>query len=88
MTESRTVSIDPGLLSPEELLTRHQGGRRRTLEGLIGKHQHSFEEGYAIRHRCREYVRWFLDSARLKISVRFTRCCAKFFNRNLTASLL
>lgn len=69
MSESRTISVDPGLLSPEEVLSRHQGGRRRSLEGLIEKHRTLSNDGIPIHLRCRKHVRWFLDSARLKISV-------------------
>jgi hypothetical protein len=69
MSESRTISVDPGLLSPEELLAHHQGGRRRSLEGFIEKQRTVSSNGTPIHLRCRKYVRWFLDSARLKISV-------------------
>jgi len=68
---SRTISTDPGLLSPEELLKSHSGGRRRTLEELIARSQHvSDDEDLLPWHRrCRDNVKWFLDNARLKISV-------------------
>jgi hypothetical protein len=69
MSESRTISVDPGLLSPEELLSRHEGGRRKSLEGLIEKQQTVFNDGKPIHLLCRQHMRWFLDSARLKISV-------------------
>lgn len=75
MVASRTVSADPGLLSPEELLASHKGGRRRTLEQLIAEQRAKEllkDHKNEYFSRCREYVRWFLDNAHLKISVRIT----------------
>jgi hypothetical protein len=69
---TRTISADPGLLSPEELLKNHKDGRRRTLEEIIAKKHALRENEYfmgSLAQRCRDYVRWFLDNARLKISV-------------------
>lgn len=69
---TRTISTDPGLLSPEELLRSHKNGRRRTLEEIIAKRNflHLNEpKPQRFLQKCREYIRWFLDSARLKISV-------------------
>lgn len=68
---TRTISADPGLLSPEELLKSHKDGRRRTLEELIAQQTLNASGNYprAFIQRCRENVRWFLDSARLKLSV-------------------
>lgn len=70
---TRTVSADPGLMSPEELLKTHKNGRRKTLEDIIAKREMDANETYPqyFLKRCREWVRWFLDSARLKISVSF-----------------
>ena len=71
MTElARTVSADPGLLSPEELLSE-QGGRRKSLEELIAQRRalSQHEDDTPFHRRCREFIRWFLDTARLKISV-------------------
>lgn len=70
-TSLRTVSADPGLLSPEQLLKSHKDGRRKTLEDLIAMKEspQKFKESSSFLKICRDYVRWFLDSARLKISV-------------------
>lgn len=69
---TRTISVDPGLLSPEELLKSHKDGRRKTLEAIIAKRNCaslSEAESRHFRQKCREYINWFLDSAKLKISV-------------------
>jgi hypothetical protein len=72
---TRTISTDPGLLSPQELLKSHKDGRRRTLEDIIAKTQTQDFGDYFVRQscieRCRENIRWFIDNARLKISVSF-----------------
>lgn len=70
---TRTVSADLGLLSPEELLKSHKGGRRQSLEDEIRQASFSCK----IRHtpwrlRCRDGVRYFLDNAHIKISVSYT----------------
>lgn len=73
MVASRIVSADPGLLSPEELLAIHKGGRRKTLEQLIAEQRTKELQNdpkNAIVSRCRAKVHWFLDNAHLKISVR------------------
>jgi hypothetical protein len=73
MVVSRTVSADPGLLSPEELLAIHKGGRRKTLEQLIAEQRTKEQQNdpnNTIVSRCRAKVQWFLDNAHLKISVR------------------
>lgn len=72
MVVSRTVSADPGLLSPEELLASHKGGRRKTLEQLIAEQRTNDlqkDPKNTIISRCRAKVQWFLDGAHLKISV-------------------
>ena len=70
-TSLRTVSTDPGLMSPQQLLKSHKDGRRKTLEQLIAMKESSqeFKEPSSFLKICRDYVRWFLDSAHLKISV-------------------
>ena len=72
----RIVSADPGLLSAEELLSSHAGGRRRSLEKMIllQKDFDSAEERNPIMARIKEKVRWFLEHARIKISVSFLSC--------------
>ncbi len=65
----RTVSADPGLLTPEELLAQHEGGRRRTLEQLIEKSRELHIEKKSCNKLYKEKIRWFLDTARLRISV-------------------
>jgi hypothetical protein len=69
MEFTRVEHIDPGLLSPEELLLEHKGGRRKSLEKLIEKQHSICLEKEPWNHICRDYVCWFLDSARLNISV-------------------
>ena len=71
-TSTRTISADPGLLSPEELLKSHKDGRRKTLEDLIAKNNSSPANNkypQTFFKQCRAYIKWFLDNARLKISV-------------------
>ena len=69
----RGECIDPGLLSPEELLLEHKGGRRKSLEDLIEKQKSMQRDNMPWYRVCRDYIRWFLDSARLKISVSTSR---------------
>ena len=72
--EVRTISTDPGLLSPEDLLKSHKDGRRKTLEAIIANRNcfsASETQSRPLTQQCREYIRWFLDSAKLKISVSF-----------------
>ncbi len=71
METTRTVSADPGLLTPEELLKNLKDGRRKTLEEIIAQKNSSvtFDTPRSFLRRCRDHVRWFLDTARLKISV-------------------
>ncbi len=69
---TRTVSADPGLMTPEDLLKSHKDGRRKSLEELIAKNQASnTKRKSSYLKKCRDCVRWFLDSARLKISVSY-----------------
>lgn len=59
-------------MSPEQLLAAHKGGRRRTLEQLIAKHsQLNLEQGQeaTLLSEFRKKTKWFLDQARIKISV-------------------
>lgn len=81
---TRIVSADPGLLTPEELLLQ-QGGRRKTLEQLIAKHKNlpTAEDRLPLHQRCRESIRWFLDAARLKISVSLLK---KYFPKMLLSN--
>mmetsp|Transcript_47653 Transcript_47653/g.144104 ORF Transcript_47653/g.144104 Transcript_47653/m.144104 type:complete len:96 (+) Transcript_47653:323-610(+) len=67
----RIISADPGLMTPEQLLAAHKGGRRRTLEQLIAKHnQLNLSDGReTILSELRRKTKWFLDQARIKISV-------------------
>ena len=70
----RTVSVNPGLLSPEELLKRHKGGRRKTLEALIARSVSSLGLNIKTRNQIyQEKARWFLDDARVKFSVSVER---------------
>ena len=69
MTDRRIVSTDPGLLTPEQLLAA-SGGRRRTLEYIIA------QRSYKKKKKVSDYLldlkeggRWFLDHARIKMSV-------------------
>ena len=71
----RTVSADPGLLSHQQLLaTCEQNGRKKSFESYMAK-QHSTRNLNAEASQlswnsyCRENIKWFLDSARLKVSV-------------------
>ena len=73
---TRTVSADPGLMSPEQLLKSHKDGRRKTLEDIIAMKDSELKnlnKSPSFLKTCRDYVRWFLDSARLKISVSFQK---------------
>jgi hypothetical protein len=70
----RTVSTDPGLLSNEELLVK-LGNRRFTLERIIAKERPKELSSLSvvadgILRKARKRVRWFVDHAQLKISVR------------------
>lgn len=67
----RIVSADPGLMSAEELLSSHKGGRRRSLERMIAlnKQAYSAESRAQMMARVKEKVRWFLEHARVQISV-------------------
>lgn len=66
----RIVSADPGLLSAEELLSSHSGGRRKSLERMIQQHNREFsvETKPPIMNQIKDKVRWFLEHARIKIS--------------------
>ena len=66
----RIVSADPGLLSAEELLSSHSGGRRKSLERMIQQHNREFsvETKPLIMKQIKDKVRWFLEHARIKIS--------------------
>lgn len=65
----RIVSADPGLMSAEELLSAHDGGRRRSLEKLIEKQNEFLAESRPpLRHRIKEKIKWFLEQATIKIS--------------------
>jgi hypothetical protein len=70
----RTVGYDPGLLSREELLATHHPSRRRTLEELIASEKLSRQSRTVILlKRVVKAVRWFIDNAQLRISVRKSR---------------
>ena len=66
----RIVSADPGLLSAEELLSSHKGGRRKSLERMIQQHNKEFSADVKppIMAQIKGKVRWFLEHARIKIS--------------------
>jgi hypothetical protein len=67
----RTVGYDPGLLSREELLAAHTGTRRRTLEELITNEKFNRQSGAVILlERAVMALRWFVDNAQIRISVR------------------
>lgn len=69
----RTVSMDPGLMTAEELLANSKGGRRKTLEDIIARHEYSSLYPMKFRWSCcthlRKHVLWFIDKGRLQISV-------------------
>lgn len=70
---TRTVSADLGLLSPEELLENHEGGRRQSLEDEIRRVSFSCKiRRTPWSRRCRDGIRYFLDNAHIKISVSYT----------------
>ena len=70
----RTVGYDPGLLSREELLATHHPSRRRTLEELIASEKNCRQSRTVILlKRVVKAVRWFIDNAQLRISVRKSR---------------
>lgn len=76
--ETRTISVDFGLLTAEELLKNHKGERRRSLEHQI-KHA-SLTANLKRKNRAKNFkegVRWFLDNAHLTISV----SAKQFFHR-------
>eukprot|EP00592_Proboscia_alata_P007332 CAMPEP_0194354602 /NCGR_PEP_ID=MMETSP0174-20130528/2717_1 /TAXON_ID=216777 /ORGANISM="Proboscia alata, Strain PI-D3" /LENGTH=893 /DNA_ID=CAMNT_0039123605 /DNA_START=273 /DNA_END=2951 /DNA_ORIENTATION=+ len=67
---TRSVSVDPGLMTPEELLAEN-GGRRKTLEKIIAKNNMLLRRGpkqQSYHERFKEHLRWFLDNAKAKIS--------------------
>lgn len=80
----RIVAKDLGLLSPEDLLQRHSGGRRRSLEMLIEENRTQKKKiNMSIYlEGLREKVRWAIDHARIKISV--SLLCEQFYNVSLT----
>lgn len=68
----RTVSLDPGLLTHEELLAEHTGQQRRTLEKIIAKSTvlQSREKRIAeTLSQTRIKAHWILDGAKIKVSV-------------------
>lgn len=74
---TRTISVDPGLLSNEELLVRNTGGKiNRSLEHLIAMENNvnristrdKIQAGY---NKLTKQVQWFIEKAELKISVSF-----------------
>ena len=66
----RVVSADPGLMSPQQLLASHKNGRRRTLEQLIAENkEHDLNRTASFLAILKEKTRWFLENARVKISV-------------------
>jgi len=70
----RTVGYDPGLLSREELLATHHPSRRRNLEELIASEKNCRQSRTVILlKRVVKAVRWFIDNAQLRISVRKSR---------------
>jgi hypothetical protein len=67
----RTVGYDPGLMSREELLATHHPSRRRTLEELIASENLSRRSTTVVLlKRVVKAIRWFIDNAQLRISVR------------------
>eukprot|EP00814_Leptocylindrus_danicus_P000726 CAMPEP_0116016896 /NCGR_PEP_ID=MMETSP0321-20121206/7739_1 /TAXON_ID=163516 /ORGANISM="Leptocylindrus danicus var. danicus, Strain B650" /LENGTH=897 /DNA_ID=CAMNT_0003487013 /DNA_START=619 /DNA_END=3309 /DNA_ORIENTATION=- len=64
--KSRTVYIDQGLMSPEQLMQAN-GGRRRTLERLMTGQLVKVESERNV-DRYKENSRWLLDKARISIS--------------------
>lgn len=69
----RIIATDPGLMTPEELLAC-QGGRRKSLAMLIAQHKKSRmkeeNQSVSIVSMIRNKIKWFLDTASLRISVR------------------
>ena len=72
---TRTISVDQGLLSNEELLVRNTGGKiNRSLEHLIAMENNvnristrdKIQAGY---NKLTKQVQWFIEKAELKISV-------------------
>ena len=71
----RIVSTDPGLLTHQQLLAScEENGRRKSYESYMAK-QYSARNLAGDGSRpssnmyCRENIKWFLDSARLNVSV-------------------
>lgn len=79
---NRVVHIDPGLMSPEELLYQNcvnqNGGRRLTLEKLVLENELELMNGPSKFEQLKNYGKWFLDDARIKISVRILDTCFIF----------
>ena len=72
----RIISTDPGLLTPEQLFEDNDyGNRRKSFEKLIANGQgfDSVEQRVPFHQQCRDSIRWFLDVARLKLSVSLRR---------------
>ena len=69
---NRIIHVDPGLLTPEQLL-RENGGRRRSLQQLIIQQKNeakSMKERRRLFHKnAKNCVLWLLDEARIRISV-------------------
>ena len=90
----RIVSTDPGLLTHQQLLaTCEENGRRKSYESYVAK-QHSRRnlvgEGSRLSWNkyCREHIKWFLDSARLKVSVSMNLLSLFFYQRHSKSSPL
>lgn len=71
MTNERIVSLDPGLLTKEQLLDS-SGSRRASLEYMISQDEWRQQKDEHILNiaNVKERITWFLDHARFRISVR------------------
>ena len=67
---NRIVHIDPGLLSPEELLQQNHG-RRLTLEKMVLENESEVQNQPNKLNLLKKKGKYLLDDARLKISVSF-----------------
>ena len=66
----RIVTVDPGLLTPEELLAQYKD--RKTLRELVRKQNQPGSNRYNLASliiALEKYVRNFLDNAQIRISV-------------------
>lgn len=69
IAKSRTVYVDGGLMSPEELMHAN-GGRRRTLERLMAGDLIDIESDLFF-DRYKEKARYLLDKSRISITVSY-----------------